>query len=123
MNILYDNFIGKFCTILTQAVAVPIKDPITHANYFTGIIKSIDQQGILLEHTHTKAVSYFFLNQIIGIVEEQYITPDNPEYQKIKKEFEVKKESVEQKSNKDIKGTKQFIDPSELTKRLKDMKK
>jgi hypothetical protein len=84
-------YLDKICTILTREVAVPIKNGIQHAQYFTGRVKEIDNFGIHIQSVDTHTMS-FFLFPIVGIVEEKFIPNEDPKAQEIKKEL-IKKNS------------------------------
>lgn len=47
--------------------------------YFVGVIESIDNKGILLTQATTGLKTYFFLESVIAIAEEELLDPDNPE--------------------------------------------
>ena len=87
-------FEGKICTLLTvatnrnfkeEAIAMgkPTLYPINLLDHFVGRIIQIDGTGVLLEHPLIKTKSYFRLNHIIGIIEEQELDKNDPESIKI----------------------------------------
>ena len=88
-------FVGKYCTVCTEPTGLKL----THEasiNYFSGIIEHLDEVGIVMRHQLTNNKSYFLMNRVIGIVEEQALDPRNPEHAEIIKQYkklsEVKNE-------------------------------
>ena len=79
---LTENFLGKICTIITQDIALPIKDPIVAAQYFTGEVTSIDYDGIWIKHMLSKTKA-FYAFPLIGIVEEKVVAANDPMHEKI----------------------------------------
>lgn len=83
---IIEKFAGKICTILTNPTNLPIKDGKQHAEFFTGLIVNIDQFGILLKHLNTNTHA-FYQFPIIGIVEEQVVSKNDPNFSKITEEI------------------------------------
>lgn len=112
-------FEGKVCTIMTASTGLHIADPKRHAEFFTGLVKEIDDSGIWLEHLQTKAMSYF-LFPIVGIVEEQFIAKDDPrakEIEELKKKSEIKPKPVLPKVQP--RTASSFIPIDELTAKVR----
>jgi hypothetical protein len=110
----YKKFIGKPCTILTQACAFPIKDSVQGNQFFTGIVKSVDQWGVWVKHPTTPCMSYFQF-PLVGIVEEPFVAEGSPEYRKIKEEIEAKKKPTPAP----VSGS--FTSVSDLTQKIKNL--
>ena len=102
---LKEKFLGKVCTILSNQIAVPIKDHVQHSQYFTGMVTDIDIHGIWLKHLNINTYA-FYQFPIVGIVEEQFIPEGDPRTEKIKEGLKGKQP---QKAS-------QFIPVDQLTK-------
>ncbi len=80
---LADTFTGKLCTVLTSPLAKNnFSDP-QFADFFTGIIDSVDEDGIFTTHTLTGCKNFYFLKDVVGIIEEQVLDENNPTHKKI----------------------------------------
>lgn len=89
---LKENFCGKICTVLTKTVAKTNFKDQQFADFFTGVIDSIDEDGIFSKHHITNCVSFFPLDHVVGILEEQVILDSDPSFEKISQEInEAKK--------------------------------
>jgi hypothetical protein len=84
-------FIGKPVTIFTNNIGRNFTE-VQYNDYFTGICKAIDGDGVETVHPITNCKNFFFFNNIIGICEEQQLDPNNPDHQKVIKEINGKKE-------------------------------
>lgn len=112
----YKYFVGKACTILTHPVGMPMKDALTGAQYFSGQLTEVSENGLWVKHLDTGKLG-FFTFPIIGIVEEQSFSKTDPQYNKIK-------EQIEQIKNPPPKiPIQNMTSISELTKRAREMKK
>ena len=89
----YERFLGKVCTILTGPVSFPFRDGKQHAEYFTGLVTEVSNNGILIKHLNTNTHALYTF-PIVGIVEEQSIDKSHPDYERIKSELEQKKKPV-----------------------------
>lgn len=89
---LSEYYIGKLCTIMTGPMSLSL-DANTHPQWFTIVIEDIDTECVIGIELSRKTKHLFFF-PIMGIVEEQYILPDHPEYDQIKEKMEsvIKKE-------------------------------
>jgi hypothetical protein len=112
-----EYFLDKICTIFTVPTNRDFKaenpstfpQPVFH--YFIGKVVEIDEKGILFQQWNTnKALkSYFFIDHIIGIAEEEILNPTSPkdaeiidEYKKTtEKAGEQLKESYEKLKNEE----------------------
>lgn len=80
---LQTSFEGKICTVLTLATCKgPIGDN-QFPDFFTGIIESIDDDGILMRHAISNCLNFFAMAYIVEIIEEQVLYENNPEHAKI----------------------------------------
>lgn len=86
----YERFLGKVCTILTGPVSFPFSNGKQHAEYFSGLVTEVSNNGILIKHLNTNTHA-FYTFPIVGVVEEQTIDRSHPDYDKIKAELEQKK--------------------------------
>lgn len=108
---LQQKFVGRICTILTNTVAKKDFSDQQFADFFTGVIDEIDDDGVFTTHVLTGCKNFYFFSQIIGIVEEQVLDENNPEHAKIIEKVKDKG----QNSAKNIKTSdEQFIDIEDL---------
>lgn len=112
-------FVGKVCTILTKPVNIQFRDFMQHAQYFTGEVSHIDEYGIWLEHNQTKQISFFSLENIVGIVEEQKIPLDHPMADQIKEAVAKKQQPKQPFKNPNQLPKQTFIPVEELSKIVK----
>lgn len=122
-----EYFIGRVCTIFTTPTNRNFKEespktyPAPLYQYFTGMVESIDDQGILITQVMSKErqKSYFFIQNVIGIAEEMPLNPEIPEHAE-----EIRQ--IKSKLNKDIPAQKnhnELIDPDYMEKLNEHMKK
>lgn len=99
---LKQYFIGRLCSIITQPIALPMDKKDFH-QWFTVKIDDIDAEAIVGTDIQRGTKNVFFF-PILGIVEEQIIKPDHPEYTDIRNKVEkdVLKKSPENVENKPI---------------------
>lgn len=110
---LRSTFVGKICTILTVGVNKGGFPDQQFAEYFTGIVEAIDQDGVFTRHHLTNCKNFYPLQYIVGIIEEQMITEDDPNYAQIIEE--VKKAPPPQNPMPTTQQPPmQFVDPSML---------
>ena len=106
-----ENFLGKICTILTNPVAKHnFSDP-QFADFFTGVVDFIDDDGIFTTHTLTGCKNFYRFDKIIGILEEQVLNDKNPEHQKIITDMIKSKE----KQTNGATNNSEFINIDELS--------
>lgn len=82
-----EKFINKICTIFTIQTNRDFKaeNPTTYPqpvfHYFIGKILEIDEKGVLIQQWNSskKLQSYFFIDHIVGICEEEILDPNRPE--------------------------------------------
>jgi hypothetical protein len=117
----FERFLNKPCTILTRDIGFPFTGPIQHSQYFSGLVKEVNQYGVLIEHLQTKTLA-FFAFPIVGIVEEQTVTKDNPNYEKIKEELEQKKKPTPKPVPAQRPTPNNYLSVEEMTKMAKQIK-
>lgn len=88
-------FLNKICTIFTVPTNRDFKEenptsfpqPIFH--YFVGKILEIDDNGIIIQQWNNgkKLKSYFFIDHIISVCEEEILDPTQPEDAKVIEEY------------------------------------
>jgi len=96
------HFVGRPCTILTRGInrdfinENPHNYPELLINYFTGIVESVDEMGIMMKQlVSTKSQkTYFFLHSIVGIAEEEQLDPNNPDDAKAIEKIKTKTQEV-----------------------------
>lgn len=82
-----------------------------------GVVESVDSQGIFLAQLTTGLKSYFFLNHLIGISEEQLLDPESEEDAKLIQDMENKmRESQTYEPPPET-----YINPDDLTNMLKNL--
>lgn len=84
---LNEMFKGKVCTILTTTIAKTNFQDQQFSDFFTGIIELIDEDGILTKHHMTGCINYYNWLHVVGILEEQVVTEDDPKYEEIMREI------------------------------------
>jgi hypothetical protein len=80
---LQEQFVGKVCTVLTTGIAKGDFADHQFADFFTGIVENIDEDGVFTRHHVTGCKNFYTMQYIVGIIEEQVIDENNPEYQNI----------------------------------------
>lgn len=108
-----EYFVGKICTIFTTLTNRDFKSenpqtfpqPIFH--YFLGKVLGIDNKGLIVEQWNSpkKLRTYFFLDHIISISEEEILNPSDPNDMKIIQEY---KKVNEESANKIKEGAEQI---------------
>ena len=90
---LQELFVGKICTILTVRSAKQNFQDQQFSDFFTGIIETLDEDGIFAKHHLTGCMTFYSWPHVISILEEQVIQEDDPQYESIMEEI---KKSPEQ---------------------------
>ena len=91
---LQEKFVGKVCTILTCGIAKNNFADQQFADFFTGIVDFIDEDGIITKHPLNGCMNFYSMSSVVGILEEQFISDDNPEYEKIVDEVKNQKQEI-----------------------------
>lgn len=104
----FEHFINKICTVFTIPVNRNFKEenpttypqPIFH--YFVGKVLEIDEKGLLLQQWNNskKLKSYFFIDHIVGICEEEILDPKRPEDAKVIEDYKKMNENAIQNAEK-----------------------
>lgn len=90
-------FVGKVCSIVTTSMNRSFDERISR-EHFVVVVQTIDIDGIWGSHPYNPdLVSYFSLEHVISIHQEEVIDPSKPEHAEMIKEYE-------QKTGKSIKG-------------------
>jgi hypothetical protein len=110
---LQELFVGKVCTVLTTVVNKTNFQDQQFSDFFTGVIESIDEDGILAKHHLTGCYNFYNFQYVVGILEEQVIEENNPQYQEIVED--LKKTPVKSVLPLDT-GNSPFVDPDFLSK-------
>lgn len=63
------QFVGKICTVLTVVGKHGFDDK-QFANFFVGLVDSVDEDGVFITHPVTGAGSFFALPHVVGILSE-----------------------------------------------------
>ena len=90
-----EYFLGKVCTIFTIPINRDFKaeNPTTYPqpvfHYFVGKVIEIDEKGVFLQqwNNNKKLKSYFFIEHIVGISEEEVLDPTRPDDAKVIQDF------------------------------------
>lgn len=106
---LTDLFVGKLCTILTDTVAKTNFNDTQFGDFFTGFVESIDEDGVIVRHHVTGCKNFYALQHVVGILEEQVITEDDPRYNKAVTEL---KQIKEKRAAQPIVPASPFVDPA-----------
>lgn len=112
-------FVGKICTIMTGPVSFPFREGKQHAEFFTGLVLEISEEGILIKHLNTNTLAHYSF-PIVGIVEEQVVAKSDPNFEKVKSEVEKTKPPVIQKPAAPTPAN--FVSIEEMTKMAKKIK-
>lgn len=113
-------FVGKPCTIFTPPINRNFKEenPQTYPEpifiYFIGVVESVTDQGLFLQqvaNTGSKKPlkTYFFLDKILGIAEEESLSYEDPHDAEIIKKIKEKTEEEELKIAAKAEQVKQIV--------------
>lgn len=80
---LNETFKGKICTVLTVGISKINFNDIQFADFFTGFIESIDEDGVWTRHHLSGCKNFYPMAFVVGIMEEQVVEETDPEYKKI----------------------------------------
>lgn len=126
-----EYFIGKVCTVFTVPTNRDFKSENPHTfpqpvfHYFVGKVLEVGPKGILMEqwNSEKKLRSFFFMDHIVSISEEEILDPSNPKDLKIIEDFKKTNESSMKKANDNLDTLKtqresmkgKFLDIESLT--------
>lgn len=85
---LQETFLNKICTIITTTVNKTNFDDEQFSDFFTGLVESLDEDGVFIKHHITACKSFYAWNYIVGILEEQVIEQSDPRYKEITEKIE-----------------------------------
>lgn len=126
-----EYFLGKVCTVFTVPTNRDFKSenpqtfpqPVFH--YFVGKVLEITPKGICMEqwNSEKRLRSFFFLDHVVSISEEEILDPSNPNDMKIIEEYKKTNESSVKKANQNLANLKEqreslkgkFLDIDTLT--------
>lgn len=105
-----DYFVGKICTVFTVPTNRDFKSenpqtfpqPVFH--YFVGKVIEVNSRGICLEQWNSdkKLRSFFFMDHLVSISEEEILNPSNPKDKKIIEDFKKTNESSMKRANENV---------------------
>ncbi len=113
------DFKGKVCSIFTVPIQRKMKNTEEEFQYFVGVVEDITSHGIFITQISTGLKSYFSLNNIVGICEEEVLDPKNPNDSKIIKEISPEAEFIQEKT---IVDDEEKIDINSLTNLINNVK-
>lgn len=112
-------FVGRPCTVFTTPINRNYREenPNNYVkqmiNYFVGIVEVADEDGVVLKHLNDPGRTFFLMEHVVGIAEEQVLNPDKEDDRRvIDKLRSAPPPPVVQN---------QLIDPSSLSAMLKDL--
>jgi hypothetical protein len=126
-----EYFVGKVCTVFTVPTNRDFKSenpqtfpqPVFH--YFVGKVLEVTPRGIAMEqwNSEKKLRSFFFMDHVVSISEEEILDPSNPKDLKIIEDFKKTNETSLKKANQNLEGLKSqresmkgnFLDIESLT--------
>lgn len=126
-----EYFVGKVCTVFTVPTNRDFKSenpqtfpqPVFH--YFVGKVLEVTPRGISMEqwNSEKKLRSFFFMDHVVSISEEEILDPSNPKDLKIIEDFKKTNESSIKKANDNLDTLKtqrenmkgKFLDIESLT--------
>jgi hypothetical protein len=121
---LQDAFVGRVCTILTTTIAKTNFQDTQFSDFFTGIIESLDEDGVFAKHHMTGCKNFYTWNHIVGLLEEQVIEETNPKYQEIIQE--IKKTPSDQQAiipiDPNATNLNPYVDPDVMASLAKQAK-
>lgn len=119
-----DYFIGKVVTVITPTINWNFDEKQT-MDYFVGRVDHVSENGIWVTHPTTLCKNFYFMNQITGIVEEQVVYKDDPQYNEIVEEYKKsqnKKKEEKEAMQQSMQQQKPFVDIETLNRLAKENK-
>jgi hypothetical protein len=89
-----------------------------HSQFFTGKVETVDNYGIWLRHLNSDTIAFYSF-PIVGIVEEQIVSQEDPRAEKIKEEIKKQNEKKAEAKKPMPRPNQQFIPLESLTKMIK----
>lgn len=109
-----DYFVGKICTVFTVQTNRDFKSenpqtfpqPVFH--YFVGRVVEVNHRGICMEQWNTpkRLRTFFFMDHIVSISEEEILDPSNPKDREIIEEYKKTNETHIKKANENLEAIK-----------------
>jgi hypothetical protein len=115
-----DYFLDKICTVFTVPTNRDFKSenpqtfpqPVFH--YFVGRVVEVNQRGICIEQWNNakKLRTFFFIDHIVSISEEEILDPSNPKDREIIEEYKKVNEDSAKKVAQTVESAKKqkYID-------------
>jgi len=120
-----EYFVGKICSVFTVPTNRDFKaenpstfpQPIFH--YFVGKVLEVTNRGVSIEqwNSEKRLRTFFFLDHIVSISEEEILDPSNPKDVSIIEEYKKVNEIAKNKAEENIKQLKQtqkYVDIADL---------
>jgi cyclopropane fatty-acyl-phospholipid synthase-like methyltransferase len=98
---MQERFVGKICTVIMTQLSRNDFTESQFADFFTGSIDEIDEDGVLMTHTITGCKNYYMMGMVAGIIEEQVLYDDKPEHKSIIEQMKNKKIDQEKAKTND----------------------
>lgn len=122
-------FVGKVCSVFTNTInrdfhkENPKNFVQQNVNYFVGVVENIDSQGVMITQLQTGFKSYFFLNNIVAICEEEVLDPSKEQDAKVINDLKNKDQEIREMMAKYEKDKNQgFINIDQLQALVKAQK-
>ncbi len=115
-----DYFLGRICTVFTVPTNRDFKSenpqtfpqPVFH--YFVGRVVEVNHRGICIEQWNNakKLRTFFFIDHIVSISEEEILDPSNPKDKEIIEEYKKVNEDSAKEVAKSVESAKsqKYID-------------
>jgi len=105
-----EYFVGRICTIFTVPTNRDFKSenpqtfpqPVFH--YFVGRVVEVTSRGVCIEQWNNdkKLRTFFFMDHIVSISEEEILDPSNPKDKEIIEEYRKTNESSRKRAEKNV---------------------
>lgn len=109
-----EYFVGKICTVFTVQTNRDFKSenpqtfpqPVFH--YFVGRVVEVNQRGVMIEQWNNakKLRTFFFMDHIVSISEEEILNPSDPNDRQIINEYKKVNETYAKKANENLESLK-----------------
>lgn len=121
-----EYFVGRVCTVFTVPTNRDFKSenpqtfpqPVFH--YFVGKVLEVDSKGLLMEqwNSEKKLRSFFFVDHIVSISEEEILDPSNPKDKEVIEEYKRTNEASMKRANENVEQLRKqkYVDIQGLTK-------
>jgi hypothetical protein len=109
-----DYFLGRICTVFTVPTnrdfnsenPQTFPQPVFH--YFVGRVVEVNHKGICIEQWNSskKLRTFFFMDHIVSISEEEILDPSNPKDKEIIEEYKKTNENSMKKVKENVEALK-----------------